>query len=376
MGMSLGLDKITVDTAALANGASIAAYLTSAAGTLITSSAVGGKNAIDSKDVADYVINSTATTVGDNGQLGLAQRHDANTTLAAADGNYAPLQLDANGALKISGTLTAVFTAEHNEDDPFVNGDSGIATLLVRQDTLAVSTSADGDYGSFKSTNLGELYVHDTSVLAQLVTANTALSAIQTSSATTATNTTSIATSSSTTATNTTAIATSTATTATNTGTTATNTGSINTNILALSKAEDAVHASGDLGIQALAVRKDAQGSNVSADGDYTSLITWSEGSLKVVDVSNSGILQQQITVGATATAIPAVALANRKSILIQNAGNASVWIGSATVTASGATTGVEVPKGGFIELDAGPAVTISAIRGASAINVNVLESA
>jgi hypothetical protein len=306
--------------------------------------------------VASEFLGDAAAAFGtDYGMSMLAQRNDAGTTLATADGNYAPLQLDANGALRISGTITTSFTAEHNEDDAFSDGDSGIFTLLVRQDTLATSTSADGDYGAFKSNALGELYVHDTDVLAELVTANATLTSMDGHLATIETNTGTIA---------------------TNTGTTATNTGSIDSTLTALSKAEDAAHSSGDRGIQALAVRKDAQGTNVSADGDYASLLTWSEGSLKVVDIANGAMLQQRVSVASTATALPASALASRKTLMIQNAGAASFWVGSSTVTASGATTGIEVPKASFMELEVGPAVTVYGITASGTVNANVLEMA
>lgn len=341
MASLLGKHKIAVDTGTLANGDSIASYLVDSAGALITSSLINAKQRIDANLPSDYLVN-TASAGTDYGSVGFAQRHDANTTIATVDGNYAPLQLDANGALKISGTLTATFTAEHNEDDPFTNGDSGIATLLVRQDTLAVSTSTDGDYGSFKSNNLGELYVHDTSALAELVLIKGDTASI-----------------------------------VTNTGNTATNTSTISSTLTALSKAEDAPSVSGDQGIQALAVRKDAQGTNVSTDGDYSSLITWSEGSLKVVDIANGTILQQQVSVTNVAAQVPAANLANRKSLMIQNTGANKLWIGSSTVTTAGATTGIELPANSFMELEAGPALNIFAVKvGAAANTLNVLEMA
>lgn len=332
---NLGLYQISVETGDLAAGASIAAYLTSAAGTLITSSVVGGKNAVDVKDVADYATDA-ASTAGDNGQLGLAVRHDADTTIATVDGNYAPLQLDANGALKISGTITVTDNAEYAEDSPFTNGDIGIFTLLVRQDTLAASTSADGDFGAFKSNNLGELYVHDTSALAELVLIKGDTASI------------------------------------------VTNTASSASSLTALSHLDGAVWAAGSAGIEALAVRHDAQSASTGvADGDWSPLQTWSEGSLKVVDVSNATLLQQQISVANTATQLPAAPLANRKSIMVQNAGSASIWVGSATVTSgTSATAGIIVPKGGYIELEVGPAVPVYAIAATGSVLANILESA
>lgn len=356
MASLMGKHQIAVNTASLANGDSIASYLVDAAGSLITSSLISAKQRLDVNNPSEFATNAASTFGTDLGQSILAQRHDANTTLATVDGNYAPLQLDSAGNLKVSGSLSVSFTAEHNEDDPFTNGDSGMATLLVRQDTLAVSTSTDGDYGSFKSNNLGELYVHDTSALAQLVSANSTLTNIKSDTASIVTNTASIATSSSTTATNTT---------------------TISNTLTALSKAEDAPAANADQGIQVLAVRKDAEGTNVSTDGDYSSLQTWSEGSLKVVDIANGSMLQQQISVTNTATQLPTAALANRKSLMIQNTGANKLYVGSATVTSSGATTGIELPANSFMELEVGPAVPVYAIKvGATGNNVNILELA
>lgn len=63
-------------------------------------------------------------------------------------------------ALKVniaSGSLS--LGAEHNEDDAHVSGDAGLQMLAVRQDTLAASVSADGDYGSLKLDAVGSLYV-------------------------------------------------------------------------------------------------------------------------------------------------------------------------------------------------------------------------
>lgn len=355
----MGKTQIAINTASLVDGDSIAAYLTTAAGALATSTTIGAKEHLDTKGPSEKVDGATYTATT-----------DYLTAIAAisSGGAYKPLNLDASGNLKVSGTFSVA--GDYAEDSPATSGDIGLSVLLVRQDTLAASTSTDGDYGNFKSTNLGELYVRDASSLAQLVLVNTALgtanghlAAIETSSGTTATNTGTIVTN--------------TGTIATNTGTTATNTGTIASTLTALSKSEDAAHSSGDQGIQALAVRKDAQGTNVSTDGDYSSLLTWSEGSLKVVDIANSSVKQQQLSVTDTATQLPAAALANRRSIMIQNTGANKIWLGSSTVTSSGATAGIEMAANSFMDLDAGPAVALYAIKvGAAGNNVNILEMA
>lgn len=384
----VNLYNIKVNTADVTAGQSIAAYLTDAAGALITSTLIGGKQRADTNTASEFA-EDTAHVSGDYGNQILAVRQDVAGTLTDADGDYSPLQVDANGSLRVSGTFAVTFTAEHNEDSPFTNGDSGIATLLVRQDTLAVSTSADADYGSFKSNNLGELYVFDT-------TTHTTLTAILADTATIDSQTL-----------------------------------SIQNTLTALSKAEDSAHVSGDQGIQTLAVRNDTPGSLVnangdyaplqvdatgnlrvtgsvtfggqyaedsasasgdmgifslgvrrdttgtstSASGDYSEIQTWSNGELKTVDVANLTILQQQVSVTSTAAAVPTTSLTNRKTLMLQNTSSAKIWIGSATVTTTGATAGIEMPANSFMEMDAGPALAVFAIKsGAGSLTLNVLE--
>ena len=127
------------------------------------------------------------------------------------------------------------------EDAAASSGDKGQSVLLVRQDSLAISTSGDGDYGHFKSTDKGELYVHDADSL-------TALNSILA---------------------DTTAILADTAT--------------IDSNLASLVKEEDAAAGSAYKGIALFAVRNDAGGSLVSDDGDFASLQLNDVGDLRAV---------------------------------------------------------------------------------------------
>lgn len=181
-------------------------------------------------------ISDAAFTQGtDAGLMIFGMRHDANTTLATADGQMAPFQLDSEGRLKVATVVSVEPSdAEFLEDSANTSGDAGIHILSVRQDTLATSTSTDGDYADFKVNALGELYVHDTDSLAQLVLANASLDNIE-------------------------------------------------LYLNDLHKAEDAAHVSGDFGIQALAVRNDSLSSLVNANGDYASLQVDALGRLKVI---------------------------------------------------------------------------------------------
>jgi hypothetical protein len=70
-------------------------------------------------------------------------------------------------ALKVN-IASIDFSYDYAEDSAAASGDVGAFVLAVRQDTLANSTSADGDYAAFKLNQKGELYVHDTDVLAKL----------------------------------------------------------------------------------------------------------------------------------------------------------------------------------------------------------------
>ena len=250
MAMS-GKWKITIDTAVLANGDSIAAYLTSAAGTLLTHTTLAGKERLDVMSPSEFAEDSAHTT-GDYGTFALAVRNDTPGSLVDTDGDYAPLQVDSTGRLRVLADLTAAFDFVYPEDSAHVNADPAAAIL---------------------------------------------------------------------------------------------------------------------------AVRKDALSTNVSTDGDYANLLQWAEGSLKVVDIANISVLQQQVSVAdGVATLLPTVALATRRSLLVQNVGNNSIWIGSATVTAAGATGGVEVPKGGHIELEAGPNCVVYGIASGAAVNARILE--
>jgi len=268
------------------------------------------------------------------------------------------------------------------EDAAASSGDLGQLCLSVRQDTLATDTSADGDYSFVKANALGEVYVHDTSAVALLTTIDA-------------------------------------------------DTGSIDATLTALSKAEDAAHSSGDQGIMALAVRSDAGGTLVSADGDYAPLQVDAVGRLRTtaevagtvaddaVDSGNPikvggrgydtgtalaalsasgdrfdllGDLYRQLfvrdshdvawqvsaaTVGATAAQIAVTPLAGRKSVLIQNISAKSIWLGfDNTVTTSGSTRGIEIPKNASMEFKFGEALELWCIAAGAGNNITILEAA
>lgn len=403
---NLGIWKIEVDTADLANGSSIAAYLTSSAGNLLDSVAIGGNESLYVKSASEHA-EDAAHTSGDYGSLALVVRNDAGGSMVSADGDYSPLQVDSTGRLRVIADLTTSFDYTYAEDSAHSDGDLGAFVLAVRQDALASSTSADGDYGAFKQTNLGELYVKDSSANTTLTSIDTSLNNIEADTAAINTNVADIETE------------------LLDQGTTL---DSILSELQSLTQAEDAVHNSGDLGIMSLAVRndagtalaadgdyiplstdssgnlritgsvtttlsgtfaedsahanadsglhvltvrKDALSSNVSADGDYGSFLAWSEGSLKVVDIPNIAVVAAAVTVTTSATALPASAAANRRSIVIQNRGNNPIFVGPSGVTTA---SGIEIPKGGSYEAEAGPTVAFYGITATGTADIRVLE--
>ncbi len=271
-----GLTKIAIDTGSIGDGASIAAYLVDAAGTLLTSTLVGSDQALDVNIVQSVLPTGAATETtlasllselqgvthaedaahasGDLGVMGLAVRNDAGTSLVSADGDYSPLSLDANGNLRVSGALTV---------------------------------DEAGDY------------------------------------------------------------------------------------------AEDSAHSSGDVGYFMLGVRNDNQATTMtSATGDYASFSVDDRGAMYVKDVAAKTNLQQIVTVGTTAVALPASPLAGRSSMFIQMLSGGQLYLGSATVTNSGATRGIQLGNGGYVNVDVGPGNLVYGVASAAGKDVAVWEFA
>lgn len=169
---------------------------------------------------------------------------------------------DANGTafkaavVQVEASPNTVFAsllrldAEKAEDVAHVDGDHGLMILAVRKDTAAALAGTDGDY------------------IPLIVDANGRLHVLDPNSAT----------------------------------------------IAALSKAEDAVHNSGDTGIQILAVRKDTAAALAGTDGDYAPLEVDALGRLHVschwpesLDSGNDSINVNKMGKGSVTTAHNAI---------------------------------------------------------------------
>jgi hypothetical protein len=285
---------------------------------------------------------------GDPGVQALAVRRDSGSSLAGADGDYAPLQLDASGNLRVnvaaggagdgaildgaSASIKATvfdYTSanplavrlsdtngdyvaagagtQYTEDDAAAANPVGGAVIMVRADTLAGVTSADGDNVAARGTDKGELYVKHVDAIP--VTDNGGSLTIDgtiTANAGMNLNTSALALESG--------------------GNLATIAGAVSgsevqvdivaalpagtnnigdvdvlsvvpgTGATNLGKAEDAEHASGDVGVMALTVRQDTAAALGGTDADYQPLITDASGRLHVA-VGNT------VTVSGTVTA-------------------------------------------------------------------------
>ncbi len=155
----LSKDKLIYDATTPADGDSVAAFLRTGTAALTSTGTALDVNIASSTGLGIFAEDS-AHTSGDLGQQILAVRNDAGTSLVSADGDYAPLQVDSTGALRVAADISVTTGSDKAEDAAHASGDIGTYILGVRQDTLANSTSADGDYGSLKLDSLGRLWTN------------------------------------------------------------------------------------------------------------------------------------------------------------------------------------------------------------------------
>lgn len=257
---SISKSRIKVDTAAITSGDSIASYLVDAAGTLLTSTLVSGKQSLDvnvtqmpalSIDWTFDYAEDAAHSSGDVGAFMLAVRRDANTSFVGTDGDYAPFALNAVGYLK---------TVD-------VDGNALLTTIDADTSTLA---AVDFATQTTLALAYGELQTIDTSA-ALLAT-------------------------------------------------------------------------------------------------------TVVDGSAKTWDGANTTFLTTLVTAGLTQVALPASALANRRSVTVQNNGNKSVFIGPTGVTISGATKGIEIAAGATYHANIGASIALFVISGTASQEVVIAE--
>lgn len=114
----------------------------------------------------------------------------------------------------------------------------------------------------------------------------------------------------------------------------------------------------------------------VSATNDRADAISDMYRRIYINDSPNIALKQRGVTVGVTAVQIDTTPLAGRRRVLIQNMGGKNVYIGTTTVTTSGATQGLMVGPQSTLALELGQDVAIYAISGTAGQTVILFEVA
>jgi hypothetical protein len=187
-------ERLVFDPAAADESDNLGVYLRSADGTLLTHTTIGAKEALDVNventvtveatdlDIRDLAfatdsVDVSGSSVSISGDVNVTQGTDpwvvsatdldirdldASQDNVAIDGISAggnALVINADGSINVNADIDIVNGAEKAEDSAHASGDIGQYVLAVREDVLASSTSADGDYASFKVNDVGALWV-------------------------------------------------------------------------------------------------------------------------------------------------------------------------------------------------------------------------
>jgi hypothetical protein len=96
---------------------------------------------------------------GDTGTMALAVRNDTLESLAGTDGDYTPLQVDADGALYVNVAAGSASGTEFDEDTQHTTGDAGVQLLAVRRDADTSLVGTDNDYAPLQVNAAGALKV-------------------------------------------------------------------------------------------------------------------------------------------------------------------------------------------------------------------------
>jgi hypothetical protein len=340
-----------------------ASNLYDGAGTALTSTLNGGKQSLDvnasgflgvtAVSGLGIYVDGAVWSAGSNGQEMLAIRHDATGPLSGvADGDFSPLQVNANGELKVAANLSVSSDFAYAEDSASADGDIGAFILGVRNDANAVLTSADGDYGAISIdsagrvktvTTLASAYAEDSAsanadigdfvlavrqdTLASSVSADGDYGAFKINSRG--------------------------ALWAAPVGTAADN----------AADSENPVK----VGSRALTGSPAA----VSANNNRADLISDDYRRIYVNSGADIAVTHAAVTVGTSAVALPTTAAAGRRKIYIQNLSNKEIYIGGSGVTTS---NGLRVAAGAVFEDEVGDDVALYGIAAAAGNNVRVFE--
>lgn len=120
-----------------------------------------------------------------------------------------------------------------------------------------------------------------------------------------------------------------------------------------LSKAEDAAHASGDVGVMLLGVRNDSNTARTSADGDYSPIATDDAGMMKINSAPSTFDHGNKSSIGTTAVQITTASIVARHGVTVIAASDnpSRIVVGNSDVTSrtADATDGAELEPGASI---------------------------
>jgi len=95
-----------------------------------------------------------------------------------------------------------------------------------------------------------------------------------------------------------------------------------------------------------------------------------------MVSQINDRVKSTAVSVGTAATALPAIILTGRASLVLHNDGSNTVYLGGSAVTTSGATKGLPLASGAEFQLDIGKAGIIYGIVATGTESVICFEGA
>lgn len=135
--------------------ASVPSHAVTNAGTFVTQENGAALTALQLID--DVVLaEDAAHSSGDKGIMALAVRKDSAASLAGTDGDYIPLTTDSTGALRVTGGGGGT---QYAEDAAHSSGDTGTLSLAVRRDANTSLVDATGDYAPLQVDSSGNLKV-------------------------------------------------------------------------------------------------------------------------------------------------------------------------------------------------------------------------
>ncbi len=237
----------------------------------------------------------SAHTSGDAGVLALVVRRDADTPSVSSDGDYSALHTDSEGKLKVSGPLTDIQLRATALPISGTVSTGGLTDVELRSTPVPVSgplTDAEVRAtplpisGTVSTGGLSDAQLRATPVSVSGTIATGALTDAQlrATSVPVALDATSLAALESVTVV-----------------LDASSLASLETinvaNIAGTEFAEDSAHVDGAAGSLSLAVRRDADTSSVTSDGDYAALLVDAIGRLKVKHVKDNSIVNGTMTI-------------------------------------------------------------------------------